>query len=523
MNPLLKKTLTLGFASSMLLSCQKGQLPSGKADVANQPGINTKTVRLNATAVNYSTIITKQINFILAGQLPSGAMMNTSVPGSRICGYFGNIACLGVLEAPTATNQTAVKNWMIWYMGKLNGTTNPVTGKSEVAGSIYDYAGSAETTNGTYDSVDSYASTFLMLAKRYGELSAANRTWLAGYSYQLTLIGNALMGCMDNSSNSIPTLYTPDDNDWLTIDSYVHGAKNLMDNAETNQGLKAMVWLQSNVITNGNPAYYSSVLTSNTSGIESQLWRTTMYNWNDNGTTGATMSNWATWYPDAVSQLYPAMFDVIAPTSARAASLYGTFNTKYATWSTGFVNDPSGFPWAAVSYASAKMSDFSRTNSYLTYLDSFAGTTQPNNWYNLEAGFAILAAKIASTAPVNLALSKTATASSNTTSAGNSNDGDLGTRWSSAVADNEWWKVDLGSNKTVSKVIIRWEGAYDTNYSIQTSVDDVTYTNAYNTTIGDGGDDVITFNATTARYVKILCTTRVQPLWGSSFWEVEAY
>ncbi|MEB0141436.1 hypothetical protein QN363_20695, partial [Undibacterium sp. CCC2.1] len=62
----------------------------------------------------------------------------------------------------------------------------------------------------------------------------------------------------------------------------------MMDNAETNQGLKAMVWLQSNVITNGNPAYYSSVLTSNTSGIESQLWRSTMYNWNDNGTTGAT-------------------------------------------------------------------------------------------------------------------------------------------------------------------------------------------------------------------------------------------
>ncbi|RYD93995.1 MAG: discoidin domain-containing protein [Sphingobacteriales bacterium] len=518
MKPLLRKTFTIGIASAMLLSCQKGQVPAGKTEQVTQLAGNPKV-----NVVNYSALITKQINFILAGQLPSGAIMNTSAAGSRICGYFANIACLGILEDPTAANQTAVKNWMIWYMGKLNGTTNPVTSGPEIAGSVYDYYGAAETTSGTYDSVDSYAATFLTLAKRYGELSAANRTWLAGYSYQLTLIGNAMMACMDNSTNSIPTSFTPDDNDWLTVDSFVHGAKYVMDNAEVNQGLKAMVWLQSNVITGGSPAYYSSVTTSNTNAIESQLWRSTMYNWNDNGSTGATISNWSTWYADAVCQLYPGMLDVISPTSARAVSLYGTFNTTYPNWSTGYVYDPGGFPWAAIVYASAKHNDVSRTNAYLSYLEGFAGTTQPTNWYNAEAGFAILAAKIASTFPVNLALSKTASASSNSASAGNSNDGNTGTRWSSAVADNEWWKVDLGSSKTVSKVIVRWEAAYDTNYTIQTSTDNITFTNAYTTTTGNGGDDVITFTARSARYIKILCTTRVQPLWGSSFWELEVF
>ncbi len=518
MNSLLKRIYFLSIPCAILMSCEKSKDLSVEAVKVSG---TDRVMKVNATT--YNALIDKQISFILAGQLSSGAMMETSVAGSRICGYFANIACLGVLENPTTANQTAVKNWMIWYMSKLNGTTNPVTLNPEIAGSVYDYYGATETTNGTYDSVDSYAATFLCLAKRYAELSTANKTWLSGYSYQLTLIGNAMMACMDNSSNSIPTSFTPDDDDWLTIDSKVHGAKYLMDNAEVNAGLKAMVWLQSNVITGGDPTYYTSVLGSNSSAIESQFWRVNMYNWNDDGTTGATNSNWNVWYAQALCQLYPALNDVIAPNSTRAINLYTTFNSNYPSWSTGTVYDPSGFPWAATVYAAAKMNDVARTNAYLSYLTSFTGTTQPNQWYNLEAGFSILAAKLANNFPVNLALGKTATASSNSSSAYNSNDGNLATRWSSSVANNQWWKVDLGSSKSISKVIIKWEAAYDTGYTIQTSTDNANFTNAYTTTTGDGGEDIVTFTARNARYIKLLCTTRVQSVWGSSFWEFEVY
>jgi len=361
------------------------------------------------------------------------------------------------------------------------------------------------------------------LAERLVEVSPADKTWLSGYSYQLTLIGNALTKCIDNSSNSIPTSFTPDDNDGLTIDSYVHGAKYVMDNSEVNQGLKSMVLLETNVITGGSPVYYQSVLTAHTNAIESQLWRSTMYNWNDDGSTGATNSNWSVWYPDATCQLFPAMLDVISPTSTRATTLYNTFNTNYPNWSTGHVYDPGGFAWALVGYTAARMNDVTRATAYLTYLQSFSGTTNPPNWYNEEAGFAILTAQIESTAPVNLALNKTATASSNSSTAFNSNDGNLSTRWSSAVADNEWWKVDLGSSQSVSKVVITWEAAYDTAYSVQTSTDDITYTTVFSTTTGAGGTVTIPFTTRTARYVKILCTTRVQSVWGSSFWEFEVY
>jgi hypothetical protein len=518
----LKKTIMLGIIAILLISCQKAsQLPSNKQNKASLPGGTNVT----SSFVNYDPLIDKQISFILSCQLSSGAIMTNPATGggSKISGYFANVACLGVLEHATAANISAVKKWMIWYMNHLNGTTNPVKGGSEVGGSVYDYMGAAETNLGTYDSIDSYAATFLTLAKRLIEVSPDDKAWLAGYSYQLTLIGNALTKCIDNSSNVIPTAFGPANYDGLTIDSYVHGAKYTMDNSEVNQGLKSMVWLESNVITGGNSAYYQSVLTAQTNGMEADLWRGTMYNWYYDGTTGATNAHWGTWYPDATCQLYPATLDVISPTSSRATALWAAFNTNYPSWSTGHVYDPGGFPWAIVSYAAAKMNDTSRATAYLNYLQGNSGF--PTNWYNFEAGVSILAAKLVEGAGtgVNLALNKTATASSSSSTANASNDGNMATRWSSNVADNEWWEVDLGSSINISKVNIFWEAAYDTAYSVQTSTDNTSFTTVFSTTSGTGGTSQLTFAARNARYVKILCTTRVQPVWGSSMWEVQVF
>lgn len=128
----------------------------------------------------------------------------------------------------------------------------------------------------------------------------------------------------------------------------------------------------------------------------------------------------------------------------------------------------------------------------------------------------------AAEAPINLALNRTATASSFPADVQKSVDGNLGTRWGSASLNNEWYQVDLGAAKTIDKVVVNWEAAYDTAYTIQTSTDNVNFTSQFTTTTGDGGIDTITFSPTTARYVKILLTTRATP-YGSSFWEFEVY
>lgn len=122
----------------------------------------------------------------------------------------------------------------------------------------------------------------------------------------------------------------------------------------------------------------------------------------------------------------------------------------------------------------------------------------------------------------NLALNKTASASTNSEIAYRAVDGDPNSRWGSDALDNQWFKIDLGSAQTFNRVKIDWEVAYASAYSIQVSSDDIHYTTVYSTTIGDGGSDTVTFDPTSARYVQILCTTRGTP-WGSSFWEVGVF
>ncbi|MEV6980170.1 penicillin acylase family protein [Sphaerisporangium sp. NPDC051017] len=106
--------------------------------------------------------------------------------------------------------------------------------------------------------------------------------------------------------------------------------------------------------------------------------------------------------------------------------------------------------------------------------------------------------------------------------AGNAVDGDPTTRWASASSDDQYLQVDLGSAKTVSRVVLRWEAAYAAAYAIQTSADGSTWTTVASTTTGDGGVDNVTFSPATARYVRMKGVTR-GTTYGYSLYELEVY
>jgi glucose/arabinose dehydrogenase len=101
-------------------------------------------------------------------------------------------------------------------------------------------------------------------------------------------------------------------------------------------------------------------------------------------------------------------------------------------------------------------------------------------------------------------------------------DGDPATRWSSAYSAPQWIRVDLGSAKSVGRVLLRWERAYGTAYQIQMSSDAASWTTVYSTTTGNGGIDNVTFTPRTGRYVRMYGTTRATS-WGFSLWEFEIY
>ena len=107
-------------------------------------------------------------------------------------------------------------------------------------------------------------------------------------------------------------------------------------------------------------------------------------------------------------------------------------------------------------------------------------------------------------------------------------DGDCGTRWSSAFCDPQWLKVDLGSSRPVSRLIIRWEIAASSDYEIQVSDDTSNWTKvatkADATITGSGNSRVDTISGlkATARYVRVYSLARATS-YGNSIFELEVF
>jgi hypothetical protein len=145
----------------------------------------------------------------------------------------------------------------------------------------------------------------------------------------------------------------------------------------------------------------------------------------------------------------------------------------------------------------------------------------------LAAALGITVASVAGTASaadIPLSQGKPATASSLESAAfpaSNAVDGNTGTRWSSTFADPQWLQVDLGSTQTISQVVLNWEAAYASAFTIQTSPNGTNWTNISPVTTGQSG--VQTLNVTgSGRYVRMNGTTRATP-YGYSLWEFQVF
>ncbi|GAB2587964.1 coagulation factor 5/8 type [Paractinoplanes abujensis] len=130
----------------------------------------------------------------------------------------------------------------------------------------------------------------------------------------------------------------------------------------------------------------------------------------------------------------------------------------------------------------------------------------------------------ADAAEVPLSQGKPATASTTESAAFPASaavDGNAGTRWSSTFADPQWLQVDLGSTQTISRVVLNWEAAYASAFTIQTSANGTTWTNVSPTTTGRAGEQTLTVSGS-GRYVRMNGTTRATP-YGYSLWEFQVF
>jgi len=129
----------------------------------------------------------------------------------------------------------------------------------------------------------------------------------------------------------------------------------------------------------------------------------------------------------------------------------------------------------------------------------------------------------------NLALNKTATASGEETSKGNTaakgNDGNTSTRWCAANGNTgQWWKVDLGQNYSLTGTEVMWEFSGRVyKYKIEVSTDNTNWTLVVDRTNNTSTAQTQSHSfSATARYVRITVTGLPANTW-ASFWEFRVF
>ena len=143
-------------------------------------------------------------------------------------------------------------------------------------------------------------------------------------------------------------------------------------------------------------------------------------------------------------------------------------------------------------------------------------------FYSLVA-LALLLGSAPLYAQVDLALNKTANASTAVQAAANAVDGNAGTRWESASADPSWISVDLGAAFALTSVVLDWEAANAATYQVQGSNDNNNWVMLATKTGGTFGNRTDTVAVTgNYRYVRIYGTARSSQ-YGYSIWSLKVY
>jgi uncharacterized repeat protein (TIGR02543 family) len=205
---------------------------------------------------------------------------------------------------------------------------------------------------------------------------------------------------------------------------------------------------------------------------------------------------------------------------------YGTAGSTY-TLTTSAMNGTITLNPAGGTYSQGTVVTVTATaNSgyaFSSWSGDITGTTNPTT-ITMNANKSVTANfTVAST---NLALKKTATASSAETAnpAANGNDGSTSTRWcASSGTVPAWWMVDLGSSYNLASTKVMFESAANYKYKIEVSTDNSTWILAVDKTASTSTAQTVTDNfAATGRYVRITYTALASGKWASHF-EFEVY
>ncbi len=224
--------------------------------------------------------------------------------------YTLNLFAIDKLE--NRRNIKHIKNYIEWIFTKLN-----YPDKHGLTGSIYDFHISQdgeEISSETYDSVDSYSATFLILLNEYVKITG-DRNFISGFRTQIEDIAYTIAHLMDK--------------DGLTSAIPQSDVKYLMDNCEVFGGLIAFSEL-SKLMGWKLEDYYEDIAIAVRHGIFNYFYnqQNQNFNWAVDDKIVHT-SDWNVFYPDAYAQLFPIVYKLVDEQPLIKKTIWNKFSEFY--------------------------------------------------------------------------------------------------------------------------------------------------------------------------------------------------
>ena len=342
----------------------------------------------------FERIFESETEWLASLQLSNGAIPMTYTPDGtvKMNPYFADFAALALLDKADEYSDE-VKRYMDWHFGHLN---TEKTDHNGVDGTIYDYEitlKNGEITDesiaiykkeNSYDSVDSYAATFLMVLNKYYN-ETGDSQYIIDHSNEIQRIINAMLAMCYKG---------------LTVAKPEWEVKYLMDNCEVYEGALAAAELFENVLCAYDASFEAvqkecadfAVKIAQT--IEDELWmpraghyKVGIYRYFD---IPSDLFRWRKYYPCATAQLFPIIHGLIAPNTERANMLYDRFCEEY-DWANFRYDDI--FYWGANLQAAVVMNDIEQVVVYMT---NYAELIDTHDYplYNADAARVCLAANM---------------------------------------------------------------------------------------------------------------------------------
>jgi len=349
----------------------------------------------------YQSIIDSETEWIKSLQLSNGAFAFRVREGELawINPYFADYTARALLHAGDGEKYVdEVKAYLDWHFEHLN---NSETDKNGIDGTIYEYKAEvkngvvvSETTKEKYDSIDSYAASFLDLLWHYYKYSD-DEEYLIEHHDEILRVINAINSTMD---------------DGLTITKPDYPVKYLMDNTEVYEGLGCAVGLYDKVFLtslkkNTNEYKYVKKIYKTLKKQKNKLYEKLEDKmWNEAedhytvviGADGESIDDfdWNNFYADAASQLFPIIHGVLDRKSNRAKYLYEKFGNYYA-WENfeHYTKGYADFYWGRLPYAAAVMEDEDKVERYMMYYSENIMPEHKKPLYNADAAWVVLACK----------------------------------------------------------------------------------------------------------------------------------